>query len=98
MNISEIAAIVLAARVLGAPTEKQVDGSSVRRLSLRGQRRGQSVDFTLHQGHRLWRLDSVTDDHGTDLKLRTLGNRLSARLDDLYAQAATHLADRPTPQ
>ncbi|MBC9717790.1 hypothetical protein H9Y04_35195 [Streptomyces sp. TRM66268-LWL] len=92
MDITDIAAIVLAARVVGAPTERRVSGTTVHQLRLRGQRRGQTVDFSLRDGHRLWRVEAVTDDHGTNLQPRTLGRRLSARLTELHTQAT----DRPT--
>ncbi|MDQ8707850.1 hypothetical protein RCO28_36085 [Streptomyces sp. LHD-70] len=92
MNITNIAAIVLAARTVGTPTKRHVDGVTVHQLSLHGQSPGQTVDFTLREGHRRWCLAAVTDDQGTALPARTLGRRLSARLTDLHAQAV----DRPT--
>jgi len=99
MNITQIAAIVVAAHVFGAPTERQeAGGVTVRVLSLRGQRFGQVCDFTLDDGHRRWRLESVTDNHGIDMVGRTLGKRLSARLDALHAQAASHFPQRPTTE
>ncbi|MFF3056384.1 hypothetical protein [Streptomyces sp. NPDC057909] len=95
MNTAHIAAIVVAARVLGAPTRRREIGDrSVRVLSLRGQQIGQVCDFTLDDGHRRWRLESVTDNHGVDMVGRTLGKRLSARLDVLHAQAAEHFDAR----
>ncbi|MDI3418002.1 hypothetical protein [Streptomyces luteolus] len=92
MDITDIAAIVLAARVVGIPTQRQADGATVHRLSLHGQQRGQFAHFSLREGHHRWRLESVTDDHGTNPLPRTLGRRLSARLTDLHSQAT----DSPT--
>lgn len=97
MNIAHIAAIVVAARVLGAPTKRrETGGHTVRVLSLHGQQSGQVCDFTLDDGHRRWRLESVTDNHGVDMVGRTLGKRLSARLNALHAQATEHFTPRPT--
>ena len=99
MNITRIAAIVVAAHVLGAPAKRQeTGGRTVRVLSLRGEQFGQVCDFTLDDGHRRWRLETVTDNHGIDTVGRTLGKRLSARLDALHAQAAAHFAQRPTAE
>ncbi|MDX3749643.1 hypothetical protein [Streptomyces sp. AK08-02] len=99
MNITRIAAIVVAAHVLGAPIKRQeTGGRTVRVLSLRGQRFGQVCDFTLDDGHRRWRLETVTDNHGVDMVGRTLGKRLSARLDVLHAQATEHFTQRSTPE
>ncbi|MGI5401967.1 hypothetical protein ACQEVG_21485 [Streptomyces sp. CA-135486] len=99
MNITHIAAIVVAARVLCAPTERHESGGhAVRVLSLHGQQSGQICDFTLDDGHRRWRLESVTDNHGVDMVGRTLGKRLSARLDALHAQTAEHFTLRPTTE
>ncbi|MFE6481494.1 hypothetical protein ACFVGN_00915 [Streptomyces sp. NPDC057757] len=99
MNITRIAVIVVAAHVLDAPIKRQeTGGHTVRVLSLRGERFGQVCDFTLDNGHRRWRLETVTDNHGVDMVGRTLGRRLSARLDVLHAQAAEHFTQRPTAE
>ncbi|WP_405999384.1 hypothetical protein [Streptomyces sp. NBC_00829] len=99
MNITQIAAVVVAAHVLGAPTERrETGGVTVRVLSLRGQRFGQVCDFILDDGHRRWRLETVTDNHGVNTVGRTLGKRLSSRLDALHAQAVEHFTQRPTAQ
>ncbi|MFE7565392.1 hypothetical protein ACFU76_00265 [Streptomyces sp. NPDC057539] len=98
MNITRIAAIVVAAHVLGAPAERQeAGGRTVRVLSLRGQQFGQICDFTLDDGHRRWRLESINN-HGIDRVGRTLGKRLSARLDVLHAQATEHFTQRSTTE
>ncbi|MDQ8704511.1 hypothetical protein RCO28_18745 [Streptomyces sp. LHD-70] len=92
MDITNIAAIVLAARIVHAPTEHHVDDgdgdgdATVYRLSLHGQNPGQTVDFIRREGHRRWCLEAVTDDHGTAHPARTLGRRLSARLTELHTR------------
>ncbi|MFB6640252.1 hypothetical protein ACFCYF_23685 [Streptomyces chartreusis] len=94
---SEIAAIVTAARLKGPPT-RRLDSTGtvvVRVLTLYGPRPGQLYDFSLTGSHRRWCLESVSDDHGVELDGRTLGRRLSARLDILHAQATAHFTDRP---
>lgn len=98
MNIplSDIAAIVAAAHVQGQPTVRtDSDGGPVRVLTLRGLRPGELYDFTLDHGHRRWRLDSVSHEDGVDMHARTLGKRLSARLNVLHGAAIEHFGQRP---
>ena len=93
MNVplSEIAAIVAAARIQGTPAvQTDLDGRPVRILTLRGRRPGELYDFTLDDGHRRWRLECVSHENGVDMHLRTLGKRLSARLDVLHGIASEH--------
>ncbi|MGR3937079.1 hypothetical protein [Streptomyces sp. BRA346] len=97
LPLSDIAAIVAAARVQGPPTlRSDVDGRSVRLLTLRGSRPGELYDFTLDDGHRRWRLESVSNESGIDMNGRTLGKRLSARLSVLHGTAAEHFGQRLT--
>ncbi|MET9964808.1 hypothetical protein ABZZ80_02470 [Streptomyces sp. NPDC006356] len=96
MNNAELAAIVIAARVRTAPMTRTEGGATVTVLSLWGRERDQIVDFALQRGHRRWRLDSISDAHGTEMASRTLGRRLSARLTALHIQALAHFTDRPT--
>ncbi|MFG2956340.1 hypothetical protein ACGF5O_21785 [Streptomyces sp. NPDC048291] len=94
--LSDIAAIVAAARLLGPPTVRaDPDGRPVRALTLRGLRPGELYDFTLDDGHRRWHLESVSHESGIDMHGRTLGKRLSARLDVLHGTAAEHFDQRP---
>ncbi|MER6077029.1 hypothetical protein [Streptomyces sp. NPDC001833] len=94
--LSDIAAIVTAARLQGPPTVRaDLDGRPVRLLTLRGTSPGELYDFTLDEGHRRWRLESVSHESGIDMHGRTLGRRLSARLDVLHGTAAEHFAPRP---
>ncbi|MER6010139.1 hypothetical protein [Streptomyces bluensis] len=94
--LSDIAAIVTAARVQGPPTLRaDPDGRPVRVLTLRGPRPGELYDFTLDDGHRRWRLESVSHESGIDMHGRTLGKRLSARLNVLRGTAAEHFGQRP---
>ncbi|MGW7542120.1 hypothetical protein ACWGKQ_13505 [Streptomyces sp. NPDC054770] len=94
--LSDIAAIVTAARLQGPPTVRaDPDGRPVRALTLRGLRPGELYDFTLDDGHRRWHLESVTHESGIDMHGRTLGKRLSARLDVLHGTAAEHFDQRP---
>jgi hypothetical protein len=95
--LSDIAAIVAAARVQGTPTVRtDPDGRPVRALTLRGLHPGELYDFTLDDGHRRWRLESVSHESGIDMHGRTLGKRLSARLNVLHGTAAEHFGRRPT--
>lgn len=98
MNIplSDIAAIVAAAHLQGPPTVgADLDGRPVRLLTLRGPRPGELYDFTLDDGHRRWRLESVSHESGIDMHGRTLGKRLSARLNVLHGTATEHFDQRP---
>jgi hypothetical protein len=96
--LSDIAAIVFAARVQGPPTVRtDPDGSPVRVLTLRGQSPGELYDFTLDAGHRRWRLESVSHGSGIDMHDRTLGRRLSARLDVLHGTASEHFGRQRPP-
>ncbi|MFI5688631.1 hypothetical protein [Streptomyces sp. NPDC051636] len=96
LPLSDIAAIVLAARVQGPPALRtDPDGRSVRVLTLRGSRPAELYDFTLDDGHRRWRLESVSHESGIDMHGRTLGKRLSARLNVLHGTAAEHFDQRP---
>lgn len=98
MNIplSDIAAIVAAARVQGPPTVRtDLDGRPMRVLTLRGPRPGELYDFALDDGHRRWRLESVSHESGIDMHGRTLGKRLSARLNVLHGTAAEHFGQWP---
>ncbi|MFI1563833.1 hypothetical protein ACH4ZX_12370 [Streptomyces sp. NPDC020490] len=93
--LSDIAEIVAAARVQGPPALRtDPDGRPVRVLTLRGARHGELFDFTLDDGHRRWRLESVSHESGIDMHSRTLGKRLSARLDALHGIAAEHFGQR----
>ncbi|MGW2886384.1 hypothetical protein ACWDDN_13705 [Streptomyces griseoruber] len=96
--LSDIAAIVAAARLQGPPTVRTgLDRRPVRVLTLRGPRPDELYDFTLDDGHRRWRLDSVSHASGIDMHGRTLGRRLSARLNVLHGTAAEHFGQRPRP-
>ncbi|AWK09616.1 hypothetical protein DDQ41_12550 [Streptomyces spongiicola] len=95
--LSDIAAIVVAARVQGPPTLRTAPGGRpVRVLTLRGTRPGELYDFTLDDGHRRWCLESVSHASGFDMHGRTLGKRLSARLNALHGTAAEHFG-QPSP-
>jgi hypothetical protein len=94
--LADIAEIVLAARVQRAPAVRFVDGGpAVHILTLRGLQPDELYDFTLDEGHRRWRLEAVSDAHGVNAQGRTLGRRLSARLNVLHGTAAEHFAPRP---
>jgi hypothetical protein len=94
--LSDIVSIVAAARIQGPPTLRtELDGKPVRVLTLRGDRPGELYDFALDEGHRRWRLESVSHDSGIEMDGRTLGRRLSARLDVLHGTAAEHFGRRP---
>lgn len=94
--LSDIAAIVAAARVQGPPTLRtDPDGRPVCVLTLRGSRPGELYDFALDDGHRRWRLESVSHESGIDMHDRTLGRRLSARLNALRGAAAEHFGQHP---
>ncbi|CAM5469816.1 hypothetical protein [Streptomyces aurantiogriseus] len=96
ISLSDIAAIVAAAHLQGPPTVRaDLDGKPVRVLTLRGSRPGELYDFTLDDGHRRWRLESVSHESGVDTHGRTLGRRLSARLNVLHGTAAEHFGQRP---
>ncbi len=55
---------------------------------------GELYDFTLGDGHRRWCLESVSHASGIDMHGRTLGKRLSARLNVLHGTAAEHFGHR----
>ncbi|WP_372407370.1 hypothetical protein [Streptomyces luteireticuli] len=57
-----------------------------RRLVLRGLDHDDEWTFALAQGHRFWRLEHISTRHGIASVPRTLGKRLSARLNNLYDQ------------
>ncbi|WP_328769454.1 hypothetical protein [Streptomyces sp. NBC_00286] len=95
--LADIVAIVIAARVQGPPALRTApDGRPVRVLTLRGIRPGELYEFTLDDGHRRWCLESVTDESGVAMHGRTLGRRLSARLNVLHGTASVHFTPPPT--
>lgn len=97
MNHTDIARIVLAARIKGAPTRRNAPDSSGRLMRVL-HLAGHSDDlwaFTLTDGHRDWCLETVTDQHGVEPVCQRLGRRLSARLSTLHGQAVEHFALRP---
>ncbi|KPI15641.1 hypothetical protein OK074_2086 [Actinobacteria bacterium OK074] len=99
VSLPEITAIVIAARLQGPPEHRNdPDGRALRVLTLRGSHPGELYEFTLADGHRRWVLEAVTRENGIDMQVRTLGRRLSARLNVLHGIAVECFAQSPPPE